>query len=108
MLDNTPRYDYVLIGAGIMSATYGVYLKLLNPELKIAMVERLESPAMESSDVWNNAGTGHAALCELNYMPDSKDGSLPDPTKAISINEQFQVSRQFNQSGAQPMDNPRP
>ena len=95
MLDNTPRYDYVLIGAGIMSATYGVYLKLLNPELKIAMLERLESPAMESSDVWNNAGTGHAALCELNYMPDSKDGSLPSPNKAIDINEQFMQSIQL-------------
>ena len=94
-MDQTPRYDYVLIGAGIMSATYGVYLKLLNPELKIAMVERLESPAMESSDVWNNAGTGHAALCELNYMPDSKDGSLPSAAKAIDINEQFVFSRQF-------------
>lgn len=78
-----------------MSATYGVYLKLLNPELKIAIVERLDSPAKESSDVWNNAGTGHAALCELNYMPDSKDGSLPSAAKAIDINEQFVISRQL-------------
>lgn len=95
MIDQTPRYDYVLIGAGIMSATYGVYLKLLNPELKIAIVERLDSPAKESSDVWNNAGTGHAALCELNYMPDSNDGSLPSADKAVSINEQFVISRQL-------------
>ena len=78
-----------------MSATLGVLLKLSDPKLKIVMYERLEEVAAESSDAWNNAGTGHAALCELNYMPDSRDGSLPDAAKAISINEQFQVSRQF-------------
>ena len=89
------RYDVALVGGGIMSATLGVLLKLADPKLKIVMYERLEEVAAESSDAWNNAGTGHAALCELNYMPDSKDGSLPDPAKAISINEQFQVSRQF-------------
>ena len=78
-----------------MSATLGTFLKLLNPALKIGVFERLEAPALESSYAWNNAGTGHAALCELNYMPDSKDGSLPNPSKAIAINEQFQLSRQF-------------
>ena len=78
-----------------MSATLGTFLKLLKPELSIAVFERLEAPALESSNAWNNAGTGHAALCELNYMPDSKDGSLPNPSKAIAINEQFQLSRQF-------------
>jgi len=78
-----------------MSATLGVLIKLANPKLKIVMYERLGEVAAESSDAWNNAGTGHAALCELNYMPDSKDGSPPDPSKAIAINEQFQVSRQF-------------
>ena len=78
-----------------MSATLGVILKRLNPSLRMVMLERLDSIAQESSNPWNNAGTGHAALCELNYIPDSKDGSLPDPAKAIAINEQFQVSRQF-------------
>lgn len=78
-----------------MSATLGTFLKLLNPELTIRVIERLEAPALESSNPWNNAGTGHAALCELNYMPDSMDGSLPDNKKAIAINEQFQLSRQF-------------
>ena len=78
-----------------MSATLGTFLKLLNPKLSIQVYERLDDVALESSNPWNNAGTGHAALCELNYMPDSKDGSLPDPTKAIAINEQFQLSRQF-------------
>ena len=78
-----------------MSATLGTFLKLLAPKLKIEVYERLDQVALESSNPWNNAGTGHAALCELNYMPDSKDGSLPNPAKAIAINEQFQLSRQF-------------
>jgi malate dehydrogenase (quinone) len=88
-------YDVVLVGGGIMSATLGVLLKLSDPSKSILLIERLERVAEESSNPWNNAGTGHAALCELNYMPDSKDGSLPDPTKAIAINQQFQLSRQF-------------
>lgn len=88
-------YDVVLIGGGIMSATLGTLLRAVSPEKSILLIERLEDIALESSNPWNNAGTGHAALCELNYMPDSKDGSLPDPTKAIAINEQFQLSRQF-------------
>jgi len=78
-----------------MSATLGTFLKVLNPNISIQVFERLDQVSLESSNPWNNAGTGHAALCELNYMPDSKDGSLPDPAKAISINEQFQLSREF-------------
>jgi malate dehydrogenase (quinone) len=89
------KVDVALVGGGIMSATLGTFLRLLDPKLKISAYERLDKVAQESSNPWNNAGTGHAALCELNYMPDSKDGSLPDPSKAISINEQFQLSRQF-------------
>jgi malate dehydrogenase (quinone) len=92
---NYEKLDVALIGAGIMSATLGSILLQLNPKLKISTFERLEEVALESSNPWNNAGTGHAALCELNYMPDSKDGSLPDPSKAIAINEQFQLSRQL-------------
>jgi malate dehydrogenase (quinone) len=95
LVNSTKNFDVVLIGGGIMSATLGTLLKLLKPELSIQVFERLSEPALESSNPWNNAGTGHAALCELNYMPDSKDGSLPDPKKAIEINEQFQLSRQF-------------
>jgi malate dehydrogenase (quinone) len=91
----TERYDLALVGGGIMSATLGVLAKLSNPSLSIVLFERLDEVALESSNPWNNAGTGHAALCELNYMPDSKDGSIPDPSKAIAINEQFQVSRQL-------------
>ena len=94
-MNSAKNLDVALVGGGIMSATLGTFLKLLKPELSIAVFERLEAPALESSNAWNNAGTGHAALCELNYMPDSKDGSLPNPSKAIAINEQFQLSRQF-------------
>jgi malate dehydrogenase (quinone) len=90
----TENVDVLLIGGGIMSATLGTLLKDLQPDLKIAVLERLSDVAQESSNAWNNAGTGHAALCELNYMPEGKDGSM-DPAKAVAINEQFQQSRQL-------------
>jgi len=90
----TETYDAVLIGGGIMSATLGTLLKQLEPDWKILVCERLPEVAEESSNAWNNAGTGHAALCELNYTPEGKDGSV-DPAKAIGINEQFQQSRQL-------------
>lgn len=77
-----------------MSATLGTLLKQLQPEWKIVVCERLSEVAQESSNAWNNAGTGHAALCELNYMPEAPDGSV-DPAKAVGINEQFQQSRQL-------------
>lgn len=86
--------DVVLVGAGIMSATLGILLKELNPNLKIEILERLDRAAAESSDAMNNAGTGHSAFCELNYTPEKADGSI-DATKAISIVEQFELSRQF-------------
>lgn len=86
--------DVVLIGAGIMSATLGMMLKELQPDLRIAVFERLEEAAAESSDAWNNAGTGHAAFCELNYTPEKADGSI-DVSKAVSISESFEISRQF-------------
>lgn len=96
MSDTTIRSqsDVVLIGAGIMSATLGLILKELQPDLTIDIYERLDSAAAESSDAWNNAGTGHSAFCELNYTPEGSDGSI-DPKKAISIAESFEVSRQF-------------
>lgn len=77
-----------------MSATLGTLLKELQPDWSVVAFERLGDVALESSNAWNNAGTGHAALCELNYMPEGKDGTV-DPAKAIQINEQFQQSRQF-------------
>lgn len=86
--------DVALIGGGIMSATLGALLQRLEPEWSIEVFERLSRVAEESSNPWNNAGTGHAALCELNYTPEGPDGSI-SPAKAIEINEQFQVSRQL-------------
>ncbi|GAA4369270.1 malate:quinone oxidoreductase [Hymenobacter saemangeumensis] len=89
-----PITDVVLIGAGIMSATLGMMLKELQPNLSITVIERLDVAAAESSDAWNNAGTGHSAFCELNYTPERADGSI-DISKAISIAESFEVSKQF-------------
>nr|WP_281254268.1 malate dehydrogenase (quinone) [Sanguibacter antarcticus] len=86
--------DVVLVGGGIMSATLGSILRLLEPTWSIRLYERLGAVALESSNPWNNAGTGHAALCELNYTPVRPDGSV-DITKAVTINEQFQISREF-------------
>lgn len=86
--------DVLLIGGGIMSATLGTYLQELEPEWRIGMVERLDSLAEESSNGWNNAGTGHSALAEMNYTPEKEDGSV-EIKKAVEINESFQISRQF-------------
>ena len=86
--------DVILIGAGIMSATLGSMLKELAPDWKIKVFEKLEKAGEESSHELNNAGTGHAALCELNYTSEKPDGSI-DITKAIKVNEQFQDSLQF-------------
>lgn len=86
--------DAILIGAGIMSATVAMMLKELEPDITIAIYERLPDAARESSDVWNNAGTGHSAFCELNYTPQREKGKV-DCSKAIKIAAQFEVSRQF-------------
>ena len=88
------KADVVLVGAGVMSATLGTLIKELEPEWNIVIVEKLGAAGMESTDPWNNAGTGHSALCELNYSVEKSDGTM-DVSKAIKINEQFQVSRQF-------------
>ncbi|MVW74876.1 malate dehydrogenase (quinone) [Pseudomonas xionganensis] len=86
--------DVVLVGAGIMSATLAVLLKELDPGIKLEVVELMASGAIESSNPWNNAGTGHAALCELNYTPEAADGSI-DIKKSVTINAQFEESKQF-------------
>jgi malate dehydrogenase (quinone) len=86
--------DVALIGGGIMSATLGTILQQLQPDWEIRIFERLGEAALESSNPWNNAGTGHAALCELNYTPERADGTI-DIASAVKVNEQFQVSRQF-------------
>jgi malate dehydrogenase (quinone) len=86
--------DVVLIGAGIMSATLGILLKQLQPDLTIEIFERLDRAGLESSEAWNNAGTGHSGFCELNYTPQLEDGTV-DIKKAIEIAEAFEVSKQF-------------
>lgn len=91
---NNDKPDVVLIGAGIMSATLGVMLKELQPDLTIQVLERLDTVAAESTDAWNNAGTGHSAFCELNYTPEKEDGSV-DCSKAVKIAGQFEQSREF-------------
>ena len=96
--------DVVLVGGGIMSATLGVLLKELEPSWEITLIERLEDVALESSNAWNNAGTGHSALCELNYAPLTADGTI-DPTRALNIAEQFHISRQFSAILARSVEN---
>src|SRR6476659_6892746 len=86
--------DVVLVGAGIMSTTLAVFLKELQPHLKIEMIERRSGEAQESSGAWNNAGTGHAANCELNYTPMGADGTV-DISRALEVNTEFDLSRQF-------------
>lgn len=93
-MNSEESVDVVLIGGGIMSATLGSLISQLEPDWSIRVYERLGEVAQESSNAWNNAGTGHAALCELNYMPENPDGTV-SAAKAVSINEQFQVSRQY-------------
>ncbi len=92
--DTTEKTDVLLIGGGIMSASLGTWLQELQPDWKQVMVEKLDNVALESSNGWNNAGTGHSANMELNYTPERPDGTI-DVTKALEINEQFMISRQF-------------
>ena len=91
-LENT--YDAILVGAGIMSSTLAVLLNELEPDLRLLIVERLSSPGLESSSANNNAGTGHAANCELNYTP-IQEGRGISTTKAFEINKSFEKSLEF-------------
>lgn len=88
------KVDVLLVGGGVMSATLGMLLKQLDPEMRIVLVERLEHVAHESTDGWNNAGTGHAGYCELNYTPQADDGSITID-RALAINASFEVTLQF-------------
>lgn len=92
--DAPQKTDFLLIGGGIMSASLGTWLQELQPGWRQMMVEKLDGVALESSNGWNNAGTGHSANMELNYTPQRADGSI-DISKALNINEQFMISRQF-------------
>ncbi|WP_434580953.1 malate dehydrogenase (quinone) [Pseudomonas sp. Z5-35] len=90
----TKKVDVLLVGGGIMSSTLGIWLNELEPGWSMEMVERLDAVAEESSNGWNNAGTGHSALAELNYTPMDEQGNV-NISKAIEINEAFQITRQF-------------
>lgn len=92
--ETSQKTDVLLIGGGIMSASLGTWLQELQPDWKQLMVEKLDGVALESSNGWNNAGTGHSANMELNYTPEREDGSI-DVRKALEINESFMISRQF-------------
>ena len=87
-------YDLICIGGGIMSATLALLVKIVQPDLKVLVLERLDDVGLESSAAWNNAGTGHSALCELNYTPENEDGSI-NCDKAYKICKQFETSKQF-------------
>lgn len=86
--------DAVLVGSGIMSATLAMLLAKIAPDLRLVMVEALDEVAQESSYGWNNAGTGHAGYCELNYTPRQADGSV-SIDRALAINAAFEVSLQL-------------
>lgn len=94
MIKTPAKKDIVLIGGGIMSATLGVLLKQIDPTIRLRIYERLDKVAEESSEAWNNAGTGHSAFCELNYTPERKNGHI-DVSKAVKIASAFEVSKEF-------------
>lgn len=94
MPEREETVDVVLVGGGIMSATLAALITTLEPTWSVEIHERRAELAQESSNAWNNAGTGHAALCELNYTPERADGSI-DIAKAVTINEQFELSREL-------------
>ncbi|MBI3725560.1 malate dehydrogenase (quinone), partial [bacterium] len=105
--ERQPVTDVVLVGAGIMSATLGVLLRKLDPTLSIEVFDRLDRAAAESSDAWNNAGTGHSGFCELNYTPEGPGGAV-DVSKAVRIAEQFELSKQLWASLVEQGDLPEP
>ncbi|HBK45512.1 MAG TPA: malate dehydrogenase (quinone) [Xanthomonadaceae bacterium] len=92
--ENDKPVDVVLVGGGIMSVTLATYLQELQPDWNLQLFERLDGVALESSNGWNNAGTGHSAFAELNYTPELPDGSI-ETKRAVGIAEQFEISRQF-------------
>lgn len=93
-MTNTNKVDVLLVGSGVMSATLATLFAELAPSFKMMMIERLRDIAAESTDAWNNAGTGHAGYCELNYTPANSQGEI-EITRALNINASFEVSLQF-------------
>ena len=87
-------FDAVLVGAGIMSSTLALLISEVLPDIKFLIIEKLNSPGSESTGAFNNAGTGHAANCELNYTPLDEKGNL-NIDKALSINRYFETSMSY-------------
>lgn len=87
--------DVIIIGSGIMSANLGALLKRLQPKMKIQLYEVTDELAQEASNGWNNAGTGHAGICELSYTPFVGEDGAVDITKAIDVFQEFEQSKQF-------------
>ena len=90
-ITNNNYYDAVLVGAGIMSGTLALLLTEVLPDIKILIIEKLDNPGSESTGAFNNAGTGHAANCELNYTPIDEKGNI-QIDKALFINRSFEKS----------------
>ena len=88
---NTADYDAIFVGAGIMSTTLAILLTEIYPDINILILEKLDSAGKESTSAFNNAGTGHAANCELNYTPINNEGEI-EFKKALSINNSFEKS----------------
>lgn len=103
----TNKVDVLLVGGGVMSATLGTLLNKLDPALNLSMVERLDQVAHESTDGWNNAGTGHAGNCELNYTPQNEQGEV-EIERALDINAHFEISLQLWSSLIESGDLPAP
>merc|ERR1719301_261887 len=88
------HYDMVFVGGGVMSLSVAVMLQRIDPNIKMCLLERMSDVAQESSNAWNNAGTGHSAYCELNYTPEDSQGNV-NIKKAIDIAEMFAESKQW-------------
>ena len=89
------KSDVLLVGSGVMSANLGALLKCLDPSLRIELFEMTEEFAQESSNGWNNAGTGHAGICEVSYTPDLGEDGEVKVDKAVEIFEEFEQTKQF-------------
>lgn len=88
------KVDVLLVGGGVMSVTLATLLNQLAPDLQIVLLEKQDAVATESSDAWNNAGTGHAGYCELNYTPQAAEGGV-SIARALNINAAYEVSLQL-------------
>ena len=94
MHESLNKTDCLIIGGGVMGLTLASLIKELDPSMKIDLYEKLNNVGLESSEALNNAGTGHAGYCELNYTPMSNDGKI-NIKKALEINSKYEVTLQY-------------